>query len=367
MDRLAYQNMTSKGRANQYNVPDDYTNTKYTQNFTNEAPNNNNHQKNNNSTYQDTTLQNNNSTYQDTPLQNCYEFNGGHGDASLNNFSQPTGELTSKSKMNTQINHYCLEKQSKNYGQYNNYVSALHNNIREDQHRTNINNDRLLTEQREMDNFQRIYHPGLSNQSNDQGHSLMEFDRNGVCTRDRRENAKARNKNTVHIQPSEDVPHPHPKLNYPQGYDQLTPMNMDMSSQIEFQFLGLTDLDMEQQIQNLQSKPSKQNKQPIHGQMPSDRQTIFQAQNQPSYNPHADYLNHQLHQMSQQMPENKNSINNQLNNMNSMYNLNSLPEIPTADSLSFIRPIPSNNQNRSAVNFNLQHPQSLITSKPINN
>ena len=326
LDRLAYQNMTNKGRGNQYDIPNDYTSTQYSQNFTNE-------------------LLSNNNIHHNHGQMNYFEHNDNRGAASLNNFSQPIGELTSKSKMNAQVNNYHLERQSKNLGQYNNFVSALDNNIREDQHRTILNNDRLITEQREMDNFERIYHPGLSLPSSDPVNPSLEFDRNGVQTRDRRENGLARNKNTAHIVAAEDVPNPHPKLNYPQGYDQLTPMTMDMTSHIELQFKTLTDQDMEQQIHSLQSKPSKQNQQPIHGQMPYDRQTIFQAKNQPAYNPHADYMNQKLQQMSEQMPENKNSVNNQLSNMNAMYNLNNLPEIPNVPSLNFLRPVSSNVQN----------------------
>ena len=317
MDRLAYQNMTLKGR-NQLTDNSQMINSE----FTNEWPG-----------YQQ------DRTY--------YENNNNRDGASLDSFSQPTGALTSKSKMNTQLNHYHLERQSKNLGQYNSFVSALNSNISEDQQRTNINNDRLKTEQKEIDNFNRVYHPGLLTQTPDQGDSLQ-YDRSSLGTRDRRENGLAKNKNTTQAS----LPQPAPKLNYPQGYDQLSPMNMDMTSHLEMQFRTLTDIDMDNQITNLQSqgsKISKQNAPTSQNQSVSDRQFFLQPQSQSAYNPRADYLNNQLQQMSQQMPDNKNSVENQLQSMNSMYGLNSLPDLPSVDPIGFQRPTSSNYRGQLPV------------------
>jgi hypothetical protein len=173
---------------------------------------------------------------------------------------------------------------------------------------------------------------------------MIEFDRNGVCTRDRRESALAKNKNTPHLSSNQSILQPPPKLGYPQGYDQLTPINMDLSSQIENQFQGLTNLDMDQQIDRLQQRGSTNYDQnsSIHGQTPLDRQTYFSDQNQSIYNPHADHLNQQLQQMSKQMPENKNSIFTQFQNMDALHNLTNVPKMQTVDTMNFQRPTSSN-------------------------
>ncbi len=337
MDRLAYQNMTSRGKGpytSRVDVPDDnqFQETGMAPfNFTNELP-----------------FPQNSST-EVNDQQAYFDHNNNRGGASLNSFSQPTGAVTSKSKMNTQINHYYLERQSKNSPNYTNFVSALNNNIKEDQQRTTVNNDRLRTEQKEVDNFQRVYHPGLSGYHKDQNTDSTEFERIGlgVCTRDKRENSLAKNKNTPHVDlqyshQNNGLPQPPPKLNYPQGYDQLKPMTMDMTSHLEMQFQTLTNPDMDQQIVTLQQKSQKQDPQAIQGQSPMDRQTYFQAKGLSAYNPHVDHLNQQLQQMSLQMPEGKNSIALQMQNMNSMHNLSNIPNMPSVDPINFQRPTSSN-------------------------
>ena len=178
MDRLAYQNMTSRG--------------KFPISGTEPAPPNHLTQPSNSMSYFD--HQHHHSYYQPPP-QLPPSQQPQQGGASLNSFSQPTGELTNKSKLNTQLNHYHLERQSKNSSDYGSFVSALNSNISEDQHRTNLNNDRWHTEQqREIDHFQRVYHPTL--QYGD-SHNLVDMDRQGLGlgTRDKRENAEAKNKN----------------------------------------------------------------------------------------------------------------------------------------------------------------------------
>src|SRR5690242_7755164 len=98
MDRLAYQNMTSRGRGPQSSRVDDVPTHEPPHtplNFTNELS---------------STQSKNQTAY--------FEHNNNRGGASLNNFSQPTGEITNKSKVNTQINHYYLERQSKNSPNY---------------------------------------------------------------------------------------------------------------------------------------------------------------------------------------------------------------------------------------------------------
>src|SRR5258708_38919677 len=104
MDRLAYQNMTTRGRgpyASRLDEEIPHENPYNTVNFTNELPSNRNIQ-----VFQQSSPQGDQKSY--------FDHNNNHGGASLNSFSQPTGAVTSKSKMNTQINHYYLERQSKN-------------------------------------------------------------------------------------------------------------------------------------------------------------------------------------------------------------------------------------------------------------
>ena len=321
MDRLAFRNMTSKGK----NPLTDGSSS--LNEFTNEFG---------------TNIKPESATPKVlTDHQSYFSHNYNHGGASLDSFSQPTGEQTSKSKMNNQINSYYLERQSKNVGEHNHFVTALNSNISEDQQRTNVNNDKLRNEQRELDNFQRVYHPGLASHAHESDQTEFERSRNGQGTRDRRENSIAKNKNSPHVPNESDLPTPPPKLNYPQGYGQLKPMDMDMKSHLEMQFQTLTDGDMDYQIDGLQQKLLKNDPQTHRGATPLDRQTYFHSQNSLPHNPHADHMNKQLQQMSRQMPEGRNSTSTQLQNMASMNDLSSV-SLPAVDTLGFQRPASSN-------------------------
>jgi hypothetical protein len=199
----------------------------------------------------------------------------------LDRLAQPTGELTSKSKVNTQVNTYQLERQSKNAPEYNGFISALNNNIIEDQHRTEDNNLRYRAEQPIDDNLQRVYHPTLMTESE---RNFDSADRCGLGTRDHQLNAIAKNKNTM------------PKLNYPQGFSQIEHVNTDLTSQIDYQFGGLTNHDMEQQIANLNKnmQTSEQTAPPLS--------QLYPSQPRSPYNPQVDHVNQQLYQYSQQLP-----------------------------------------------------------------
>lgn len=229
----------------------------------------------------------------------------------LRHISQLTGELTTKSKIGTQVNNYYLERQSKNASEYNNFVAALNNNITEDRYRTSVNNDQFLTEQPNGDNFQRVYHPTLMTE---QERNFDNADRCGLGTRDRQVNAVAVNKNTTHP-----ILTPMPKLNYPQGYDQLKPIEMDMTSQLESQFSGLTNQSMEQQIALLNK--SVQSSDNTNSRSVND---IVMCRSQPNYNPQVDHLNQQLFQLSQQIPPQQ--------------------AFDCSRILDFQRPLPSNNK-----------------------
>ena len=208
-----------------------------------------------------------------------------NGTASLNRYSQPTGELTSKSKINTRTDDYYLERQSKNSQDYSCFVTALNSNIVEDQYRTDVNNDRYFNKPQMEDNLQRVYHPTLMTE---QEQNFCNADRCGLGlgTRDRQINAVAKSRNTPHQMT------PMPKLNYPHGYDQMPPIEMDLTSDIESQFNILTDQDMDQQIAKL-----NKNSQTIE-----PKTTEFICPAYPGYNPQADYMNQQLAQLAQQVP-----------------------------------------------------------------
>lgn len=334
LDRLAVQNMTSKGRGGT-SMPINSGNSGNGGNIpsvpimqTNEWGNFHNDQQ-----------------------RAYFEHDNNRGVATLDDFSQPVGEITSKSKLNEGVNVYHMERQSKNKPQYNHFVTALNSNISEDQQRTSINNDRYKVEQKPTSLYDRIYHPSLvSNNPSERNNSSVEHDRNGQGTRDRAENAFAKNKNTSQPQPQSnrqnginmDLPLPQAKLNYGMIPNQGGPIEMDMTSHLEMQFQTLTSNDMEKQIQSLQSKASTQtDNNNVHGQTPLDRQSVFLTQGAGSYNPHADYMNNQLQQMSRQMPENRNSISNQFQNMNNLHSLSNLPVAPVVDPMG-LRPSSSN-------------------------
>lgn len=188
-------------------------------------------------------------------------------------FAHPTGEITSKSKINTQVGNYYLERQSKNLGDYDEFVTALNDNIVEDRHRTDANNRRLIQEPVNTDNFQRVYHPTLLT---DQEKRFNNADRCGLGTRNRQLNSMAKNKNSPHEQNLTPIP----KLNYPDGYDKLSPINMDMTSQLASQFGGLIDESMQQQINDITSHT--QNPQTDADYM--DRRTFQFTQKGDSYN-----------------------------------------------------------------------------------
>jgi hypothetical protein len=349
LDRLAFQNMTSKGRGS------------LCQSGENEVLS---------SAPESSPPVDSVQSAQKAYFENVYN----RGSASLDSFCQPTGELTSKSKMNGQMNTYYMERQSKNQGNYNTFVSALNNNIQEDRQRTDLNNNYLQSESRPADNFERVYHPGLGVASDPNDSELIGIDRNSLTTRDRRENSLAKNKNSSHL-PSEistqsnGIPQPPPKLNYPHGYGDLTPLEMDMRSHIDTQFQTLTDIDMERQINSLQGQAKKSTGQISQGQTPMDRQTYFHAQNTSQYNPHADHLNGQLSQMSRHMPEHRSS-SNQFQDMTAMYNLGHLQQIPQADVVGFQRPSSSNlkanlQPNQGQYPQQVQYPSQPMQSQPM--
>jgi len=206
----------------------------------------------------------------------------------MDQYSQPTGQLTSKSKINNRVNNYYLERQTKNLDNYNEFVSALNSNILEDQCRTTANNDQYMTEQPTEDNFQRVYHPTLLTEPEK---DFNNADRCGLGTRDRQINAVAKNKNTSHLIT------PMPKLNYPQGYDKLNPISMDMSSQIESQFVGLTNPVMDQQIALLSKNSQKSN-----SHMNPNMTDELMRPTHGNYNSQTDFMNQQLYQLSTQIP-----------------------------------------------------------------
>ena len=162
-------------------------------------------------------------------------------------------ENTGKSKINVNMSDYFLERQSKNMGDYNEFVSAFNNNISEDKCRSDVNNDMISNHQPEQV-LDRVYHPTLLTDQERQFHNA---DRCGLSVGTREHNhvlnGLAINKNNK----SSSVMTPLPKLNYPHGYDQIQPLEMDMSSQLESQFGGLVDDDMERQISALTTKFSE--------------------------------------------------------------------------------------------------------------
>lgn len=323
LDRLAVTNMTSKGRGS------------------NSMPINTDHMNN----YAQTNEWNQNYNDQHRAF---FEHDNNRGVASLDKFSQPLGEMTSKGKLNQGVNTYQMERQSKNGVQYGHFVSALNSNIVEDQQRTNQNNDRYKVEQKPGVHYDRIYHPTLvSSNPTDSQFSSIEYERNGQGTRDRNENSLAKNKNSMQSGHSNeinmDLPLPQAKLNYGMIPNQGGPMEMDLTSHLEMQFQGLINGDMQKQIQSLQSKSTSSTDGNIHGQTPLDRQSVFLSQSGGGYNPHADYMNNQMQQMSRQMPENRNSLSNQFQNMHNLNNLNNLPAAPSIDPMG-LRPSSSNHK-----------------------
>lgn len=237
-----------------------------------------------------------------------------------------TGEVTNKSKMNTQINTYYLERQNKNLSDYSSFVNSLNSNIREDQYRTNINNQQYRQDCKDTNYCQRVYHPSLRpdyvSTVQTMGLGL------GTQTRDRRDHALAQNRDnpifTAAQTPTDSVGPA--KLNYPQGYDQMGPMPMDMTCHLEMQFRTLTNAEMDQQITTLQQNAQKESSM---GQTPIERHTNLQHQT--PYNPQADHMNQVLHQMALNLPSQSNTV--QATNVMRM---------PTADPLGFQRPSPSN-------------------------
>ena len=323
MDRLAFQNMTTKGR-NPVSGPEEPALSYY--------------QQVQSQSYGNEVEAHPSSTHQQAYF--AHNYNKGH--ATLDNLQRPTGEVTTKSKLNHEINDYHLERQSKNQGAYNNFVSALNSNIKEDQQRTQANNDRWQNEQREMDNFQRVYHPTLAY---DNRHEQTASERGGKGTRNRQENGMAKTVNTATSAVSGgDLPMPLPRLNYPTNFDAVKPMEMDMESHLSFQFQTLADEDMNRQINALQKRMTKHTAQSAQSvsQTPMDRQTCYQVPMTMSYNPHADYLNGQLSQMSRQMPDDRNTLAQQLQSSQAMHGLTNIPNIPMADALNFQRPTSSN-------------------------
>lgn len=246
--------------------------------------------------------------------------------ASLNRYSQPTGEVTSKSKINARVDDYHLERQSKNTQDYESFVAALNGNIVEDQYRTTVNNDRYFNKPACEDNFQRVYHPTLMTE---QEQNFCNADRCGLGTRDRQMNAVAINKNTTHQQ----LMTPLPKLNYPHGYDHMEPLRMDLTSQLETQFSTLTNSDMEEQISQL----NKNNTQPI--------QPTIMCPPHIGYNPQADHMNQQLAQLAQQLPP------------QTMYDCTRM--------LDFQRPLASNSKMFQLSQPHVQVPTLVPTSVPI--
>lgn len=209
-------------------------------------------------------------------------------------YSQPVGETTSKSKINTEVNNYFLERLDKNSQEYNQFVNALNGNIKEDQHRTTINNTRWQSEHPINDTCQHVYHPTLLTDPERRTDNIGN-DRYGFSTRDRQVNGMAQTKNTVMT--------PLPKLNYPQGYNHMSPIDMDMTSHLDQQFSSLTDPIMEQQISRLHKKTqtdsTQQAIQPPIG--PMGPMGPF-GSSYPNYNPQVDHMDQQMHQWSQEVP-----------------------------------------------------------------
>lgn len=226
--------------------------------------------------------------YQNMTIKNkTFTDNHMNHSPTMNQFSQPIGQITSKSKINTMVNNYYLERQAKNSTNYGDFISALNSNIIEDQHRTEVNNDQYFSDQPSGDNFQRVYHPTLLT---DQEKNFNNADRCGLGTRDRQADAIAKNKNTSHIMT------PLPKLNYPQGYDKLEPLKMDMTSQLDSQFNVLTSTDMEQQIALL--KKNNEKCEPLANSNVTDE---FMRPTHDLFDPQVNYMNQQIYQLSTQI------------------------------------------------------------------
>uniref|UniRef100_A0A6C0BL91 Uncharacterized protein n=1 Tax=viral metagenome TaxID=1070528 RepID=A0A6C0BL91_9ZZZZ len=187
----------------------------------------------------------------------------------MNQFSQPMGEWTSKSKINSRTSDYFLEYQSKNVSDYDTFVNALNTNIHEDQFRTSVNNDRLKEELPNVDNLQRVYRPNLGSKPLPITEQQEIPARGGMGTRNRHLDILAKNKNTVH----EDEP-----------------------CRLDQQFGGLTTVEMDRQITHL-----NKNVQLVESEITYPFQPM-QDLTHPQYNPRVDYLNQQLHQMSLQVP-----------------------------------------------------------------
>lgn len=157
-------------------------------------------------------------------------------------FNQPVP--TYKSKLNTQMDQYHMERQNKNQYEYNNYFNALTNNICEDQNKTTYNNRRLLNnleQQKQTQTNQRIYHPCLLTANPANRNNFTEFDRQGICTRNQREN--------------------HITINH----------NSAIRTNLDKQFQTLTNLDLDKQINHLQSTNT-------YGQFPQNHNIIFNPQ-----------------------------------------------------------------------------------------
>jgi hypothetical protein len=212
--------------------------------------------------------------FQNMTTKNRTNFKNG---IDLCGYSQPIGEVTTKSKINTRTDNYFLERQSNNSGDYNNFVSSLNSNIIEDQFRTNVNNDHFSNKHVPEDTLQHIYHPALMGEKEAVTDS---YDRCGLGTRDRQANTMAKNKNSK----------------YPQEYNQTEPLKMNVSSQIDTQFGCLIDQDMEKQISIL-TKKAQMSTQTSNTHPSGNGQNVSQG-----YNPQADYLNQQLTQYAQQVP-----------------------------------------------------------------
>lgn len=212
-------------------------------------------------------------------------------------YSQPVGEATSKSKINTEVNNYFLERLDKNSQEYNRYVDALNGNIKEDQYRTTVNNTKWQSEHPINDTSQHVYHPTLLTDPERRTDNIGS-DRYGMSTRDRQANGMAQTKNTVMT--------PLPKFNYitPQGYNQMGPIDMDMTSHLDQQFSSLTDPNMEQQISRLHKNVQNtgQPQQAIQPPLgPMGPMGPF-GSTYPCYNPQVDHMNQQMQQWSQEVP-----------------------------------------------------------------
>lgn len=180
-----------------------------------------------------------------------------HTKQNQENSSRPVGGAVSKVNVNNRMTNYYLERQSKNNDNYNGYLNALNQNISEDQYRTQINNEHVtqdVIKQNQIADDQRIFHPSLLTADPRQSQGFTELDRQSVDTRRQRMNGiLARNR---HTGASVATMHSAPRLNYPYGRPDETPipLNMDLSSQLEQQFKGLTTPDLDQQIQRLQQQ-----------------------------------------------------------------------------------------------------------------